>query len=139
MARYVLSAAAAALLFGIALRAQGTGRDALPALTFPSAIESGRPDRVEVAEATDGGRAVTIHHRLAGQLGNARLIYELEGKELVADAVSNCLRSLDTTRVREELHAATLRMEAHLPPGARRVRMLLEDETGVRLFRVLDN
>ncbi len=139
MARYVLSAAAAALLFGIALKARGTRQDALPALAFPAAIESGKPDRVEVTEARDGGRDVTIHHRIAGQLGRARLVYEMDGEERVADAVSNCLRSLDASRVREDAHQATLRLEARLPVGARRVRMLLEDETGVRLFRVLEN
>ena len=131
MTRYVLTAAAGLLVLGAVLLLRDTRSDSPPA----PPRDSPRADEVEVREVP-GGRSVTVRHRILGQASRASLVYEKDGRDHVAGAASSCEGALARPRTPAGGGAVVLELEGRIPHGASRVRLVLEDETGVRTFAV---
>lgn len=134
MARYVVTAAVAA---GILLGALGwRAREAASPAPLPDISEPSKLDSVEIRE-TLKGTSVSVRHRLGQPVSRATLVYEKDGREHVADAVTRCTEAMGA-RGLGGADPMTLELSAEVPAGARRVRLLLEDETGVRAFPVVE-
>jgi len=124
--------AAGLLLAALAWRAGGSP-DPAP---LPGTSEIEKLDFVEIRETPEGA-TVSVRHRLARPVSRARLVYEKDGRGHVADAVSRCTEALGRPAP-TGADPLTLELSAELPAGARRVRLLLEDETGIRSFPVVE-
>ena len=131
MFKYIATAAAAALLLAVALKS-GTAQG-----VEPLDVSHGTPDHVSVRKVGDG-YVVEISHRLAGAVSRASLVYEDEsGTRRTAAQDTDCQKSLATAGgIAADGYATKVALKANLPDDARRVRFVLENETGTHLFRV---
>lgn len=132
MLKYVATAAAAALLLAVALR---SGKAAGGP---PAGPTHGTPDHVLVQRVGDS-YSLVVAHRLAGTVSRAALVYEDgHGRARTAAEETDCQRSLASSGagISGDGYATQVRLRARLPGDARSVRLVLEDETGTRVFPV---
>ena len=131
MLRYIATAFVGVMLLGIALRSQS--------------LETSEPETSRRAPSIDakvvavpGGMDVLVQHRFAGRLSRASLVYELKGERCVVTEANNCQRSLASSpgRLIEENSTTLVEISGHVPDGAEDVRLVVEDETGVRALSV---
>ena len=131
MTRYIaIAAVALVVLFG-ALWLRGRDAQADSDATPEARILNDRP-QVQVT-ATPEGRKVAITYRCAGTVSRASLVYEMDGKEHVADRANDCTKALGK-RPGEMTTEVTL--DGLVPESATKLRVLLEDETGTRVLPV---
>ena len=131
MIRYVVIAAVALVVLFGALWLRGRdapdGGDPAP----EARILNDRP-QVEVT-TTPEGRKVAVTYRCAGTVSRASLVYEMDGKEHVADRASDCTKALGK---REGDVTTEVTLDGIVPESATGLRVLLEDETGTRVLPV---
>lgn len=130
MLRYVAAAVAVLVLLAIALRSRAGG-DA-PALSVPP----GPPPIVRV-EKGSAGRVVTVKHTLRGSVTRAALVYEQEGEDRDAAVETDCRRGGDAS-VEDDGYATVIELSGVVPDDARRIRLVLDSETGTTTYPLLE-
>jgi hypothetical protein len=129
MIRYVVIAAVALVVLFGALWIRGRNEPADPA---PEAhILNDRP-QVQV-KTTPEGRKVAVTYRCAGTVSRASLVYEMDGREHVADRANDCTKALGK---RQGEMTTEVTLDGLVPESATGLRVLLEDETGTRVLPV---
>jgi len=129
MLRYVATAVAAIALLGIALLSRGPGAGE----TAPAVPDGPAPD-VRV-EAGPQGRIVTVTHSLLGSVSRATLVYEVGGEERTAAIETDCRKSLARkSPVVDDGYATVVELSGVVPDGATRPRLVIESETGTRVY-----
>ena len=131
MIRYVaIAAVALVILFGalwLRDRDAPAGPDAAP----EARVLQDRP-QVEVT-TTPEGRMVAVTYQCAGTVSRASLVYELDGRDHVADRANDCTKALGKHEGELSTHVT---LEGPVPETAGKLRVLLEDETGTRVLPV---
>ncbi len=125
MFRYIAAAAIAALLLAVALKAHGPDES-------PAATVSDESPEISVTEVS-GGKRLTVRHRFAGSVSRATLVYDLDGREQTADRRTDCQQSLENSSIRDSSYVTEVVLSGKIPDGASHIRLVLEDETGIRI------
>jgi len=129
MLRYVATAIAAIALLAIALMSRGPDAD-----DTPLAVPDGPAPAVRV-ETAPTGRMVTVTHSLLGSVSRAALVYEIGGEEHTAAIETDCRKSLaDRSPVADDGYATVVELRGVVPDGATRPRLVVESETGTRVY-----
>jgi hypothetical protein len=130
MLRYVAVAVAALLLLALALRSRA-GNGAAPALSVPPDVAPA----IHVEAAPKGGRIVTVRHTFRGSVTRAAIVYEEAGEDRHAAVQTDCRRGGDAS-VEDDGYATAVELVGVVPDGAKRVRLVLESETGTRSYPI---
>ncbi len=131
MLRYVAATLVAGLVLTYALRSRAEGPGEAPPRA-PPALDPGLPPPEVQAVDVTGGRLLTVTQRLAGSVSRASLVYDLEGEERTLQSTS-CRRSLESSsEVRGDGFSSQVTLSGTLPRGAKRIRLIVESETGSR-------
>jgi hypothetical protein len=130
MLRYVAAAVVALLLLVLALRSRA-GHGATSALSVPPDV----PLVVKVEALPRGGRVVSVKHTFRGSVTRAALVYEEGGEDRHAAVETDCRRGGDTS-VEDDGYATVVELSGVVPDGAKRVRLVLDSETGTSTYPV---
>jgi hypothetical protein len=77
----------------------------------------------------DGGVELRVSHTFAGSISRASLVYDDNGKEQLVDKSTNCRKALGGNGV-----ASTVELRGTVPVGVTDLRVVVEDETGIRIL-----
>lgn len=132
MYRYLTAVAIACLVLAVALKSR-SGATAAERGPETGVTVSHEHPQVAAVRGADGTTELTVTHRLAASVSRASLVYELKGERHTLD-MSDCQKSL----ARHATSAASTEIELSgtLPAGAKKVQLVLEDETGTRVVPI---
>jgi len=135
MVRYVAATLVAGLVLTYALRSRADGPAEAPPRAPPVSDPGLPPPEVRAVDVSDG-RILTVTQRLAGAVSRASLVYDLDGEQRTLES-TNCRRSLETSsEVRTDGFSSEVTLSGTLPRGAKRIRLIVESETGSREIAV---
>ena len=133
MWKYVVSIVAAGLLLGIALRSHG-GTDGEASPTDGELVVTGARPEVDRAPAGDGAHDVVVRHKLVGAITRASLVHDApDGTPRTVATQTDCHRRLEDEGA-DDGYAAHVHLEARVPARATNLRLVLEDDTGIRVY-----
>ncbi len=134
MFKYIASIAIAALLLGIALRTRSMAGADEPGRDHGEVVVTGEQPIVQTVAAPEGGHEFTVRHKFAGAVSRATLVYDTpDGKTRTAATQTDCNKALGA-ETSGEGYAAHVDLKGHIPADAVRPRLVLEDDTGTRVF-----
>jgi len=131
MLRYITAASIAGLLLAVAIKSRGSAQGTPPAPSEPSSAGL-RPE--VVASRLPEGVDLKVRQRFVGAVSRAKLVYEYGGRERILDQTTSCKKSLDKLVGDGFSHEVNLR--GRLPHGYSGLKLVVEDETGVRVVPV---
>ena len=136
MFKYIASIAIAALLLGIALRSRGAERAGEATPDPGEVIATGEQPHVQAVAASAGGFDFTVRHKFAGAVSRATLVYDTpNGETHTAATQTDCNKALAAGTLESgDDYAARVDLKGHIPADAVRPRLVLEDDTGTRVF-----
>jgi hypothetical protein len=129
MLRYITAAVAVLVLLALGLHSRAGGTSA-PAL----AAHQGAKPLVHIEPSPDG-RIVTVKHTLRGSITRAALVYEMGGEERHAAVETDCQRTSDAS-VTDDGYATVVELTGTVPNGAKKLRLVLESETGTDVYPI---
>lgn len=131
MLRYITAASIAGLLLAVAIKSRTSSGEAPPESVRGTVLKA-RPE--VVASRLPDGVALKVRQRFAGAVSRAKLVYRYDGREHTLDQTTNCRKSLEEPGADGFSHEVTL--GGRLPHGYSGLRLVVEDETGVRIVPV---
>jgi hypothetical protein len=129
--RYIITAAVAAILLAVALKARQPVARAAEDPSIEAATRLDVEPEVQAVDLPDGGKQLTVRLRCSGSVSRVRLVYRLNGDRHTAQERTDCKRSLAASGgFEQDGYATEVVLEGRIPQGASRVEVIVESETG---------
>ncbi|MHC4957503.1 MAG: hypothetical protein ACYTGN_03945 [Planctomycetota bacterium] len=118
------------MLLAVALKSRGAQPEAAQTESSAAVRLNEAPQQLTKRRVA-GGVDLRVSHTFAGSISRASLVYDDNGKEQLVDKSTNCRKALGGNGV-----ASTVELRGRIPEGVTDLRVVVEDETGVRILPV---